>query len=76
MNFSMIQMSSVALAASPAILFNNPIPIISNTDPVIGMDRVSLLSTSLLASFPQSQTLNADRFGSAESYLAKFRMAN
>lgn len=75
MNFSMLPMSSVALAANPVMLFNNPIPIISNTDPV-GMDRVSLLSASLLTESLQNRTVNANRFGSVESYLAKFRMAN
>ena len=72
----MLPMSSVTLAANPVMLFNNPIPIISNTDPVAGMDRVSLLSASLLTECLQSQTLNAERFGGASAYLAKFKMAN
>lgn len=72
----MLQMSSVALTANPAILFNNPIPIISNTDPVIGETPVSLLSASPLSESLASRNLNADRFGSAAAYLAKFRMAS
>jgi hypothetical protein len=70
----MMTLAPVTLAANPAVLFNNPIPIISNTDPVIGETRVSLQSSRLLSD--GLQTLRAERFGSADAYLAKFKMAN
>ena len=75
MNLALIQMSPVAFNPVPAALFNNPIPIISNTDPLFGTDPVAGLSARLLSDALRT-SLKADRFGKAEDFIARFRMSS
>ena len=77
MNLASIPMSSVALNAyQTTAFFHGPVPIISNTDPVIEADSVASLSSRLLSDGVANRFPMADRFSTAAAALARFNKAN